>query len=465
MVTEDQAREIMWALKLFHANADSYSTARNYYKGFQRLAFNTDKFNNAFGKMFKAFADNVCPTIVETLKDRLKLDGFTIEDKQIQADIDELWRRNRMRVRTGEVHLDTVIEGDGYLIVWPDAQGNPIFYPNRANAVVIEYDDEQPGWIVRAAKTWQEKNTGKQRLTLYYPDRIEKYITQQKVEGGLPDNANPFIQFDGAEAWPLPNPYNKVPVFHFGNRAGIGTLGMSELSEVIPLQDALNKTIGDMLVNSEFYGIPQRWATGIENTGDVAEMKQRYSLSAGGIWGTDKSDVKFGSFAVGDPDKYILVIENFRKEIARVARTPLHYFDLGTRVPSGEALKTAEAPLLAKVQDRQETWGPVWSDCMRFALQIMGKGDYEPEPKWADTSPRSDKEQADIGDIKVNKLGIPEETVWSEMGYSQKKIDEMKKIIAAKPPLAPVINPANAARNAFQKAPPAIHAMFGAGTQ
>lgn len=460
-ITEEQSKDIKWALEKFKSLADGYKLARDYYDGKHRLIFNSEKFKNAFGGLFASFADNTCPAICETLKDRLKLDGFTLpKDAAIEKDIAELWRRNRMKVRANQVHLDAIIEGDCYLLVWPDAEGTPIFYPNRGSAVVIEYDDEQPGLIVKAAKTWTVQKDGKQRLTLFYPDRIEKYVTTAKIQGGLPDNHLSFIEFETpGEAWPLPNPYDKVPVFHFGNRAGIGNLGTTELSEVIPLQDALNKSIGDMLVNSEFYGIPQRWATGVDTSLTDADIKKAYQLVAGGVWATDKGDAKFGNFQSGDIDKHITVIENFRKEIARAGRTPLHYFDSSVRAPSGEALKTLEAPLLAKVSDRQETWGPVWSDAMRFALQITGKGDFEPEPNWIDTTPRSDLEQVTIATGK-QALGIPNETLWEELNYSPEQIDAMKKQIAAQPPLK--INPAGAARNGFQSARPNVAAMFAA---
>lgn len=440
MPTEEQVKDIKWALTKFNDLSAGYKLARDYYKGKHRLIFNSEKFNNAFAGLFQAFADNTCPAICETLKDRLKLDGFTLpKDSAIEKDISEIWRRNRMQVRANQVHLDAIIEGDCYLIVWPSIKNSsPIFYPNRGNTVVIDYDDEEPGLIVKAAKTWTVKADGKQRLTLYYPDRIEKYVTASKVQGGLPDNANSFLEFETAgEAWPLPNPYDKVPVFHFGNRASIGDQGTTELSEVIPLQDALNKSIGDMLVNSEFYGIPQRYATGVDIGLSAQEAKKAYQLIAGGLWATDKTDAKFGSFPAGDIDKHIMVIENFRKEIARAGRTPLHYFDSSVRAPSGEALKTLEAPLLAKVMDRQETWGPVWSDAMRFALQIMGKGDHEPEPNWADTTPRSDLEQVTIASAKSEKLGIPDEILWEELGYSQEQIAHMKEVAAANPKPAP----------------------------
>jgi hypothetical protein len=424
-VTDD----IKWALTEFASRRNSYTLARNYYDGNHRLAFASEKLQSAFGRLFKAFADNLCPCVCETVKDRLKLDGFTVPQGQdVRPSIDEIWRRNRLKVRANEVHLDSLIEGDGYLIIWPDKEDFPTFYPNRATAIVTEYDDEQPGYITRAAKAWTVEN--KSRLTLYFRDRIEKYITREKVHGGLPDRAEAFIRFEAeGEPWPIKNNYDKVPVFHFGNRTGIGSLGISELQEAIPVQDALNKSIADMLVASEFYGVPQRWAIGLEDDLTLAEAKKKYPLLAGGVWGSTSKDIKFGQFEPSDVSHYLSIIDGFRKEIARVSRTPLHFFSLEGTYPSGESLKTAEAPLTAKINDKSEAWGGVWSDAMRFALQIAGKGEYEPEAKWLNTETRNEGEQIKQASTKVKDLGIPQEVVWSELGYSEKQIQDMQNAV------------------------------------
>ena len=198
--------------------------------------------------------------------------------------------------------------------------------------------------------------------------------------------------------------------------------GCSELREAIPLQDALNKSVADMLVASEFYGVPQRWVTGLEDEEVIREARKRFQLVAGGLWATTDKEAKFGEFSAADISKFITVSETFRKEIARVSRTPLHYFALEGSFPSGESLRTAEGPLIRKVKDRQETWGAVWSDAMRFALQIAGRDGYEPEAKWLNAETRDDDGEVQRAATKVTQLQIPFEQVWREMGYTEEQI-------------------------------------------
>jgi len=71
-----------------------------------------------------------------------------------------------------------------------------------------------------------------------------------------------------------PNPYGRVPVFHFPNRR-VYDYGISDLADVIPIQDALNKALMDMLVAMEFGAFKQRWVTGIEYETDPVTGKPK----------------------------------------------------------------------------------------------------------------------------------------------------------------------------------------------
>lgn len=414
--------DIKWAIEAITTQALNYAKPRAYYKGEQPLAFASEKFREAFGRQLKAFAENNCPRIIATVKDRLIVDGFQTVGKGASVDTDnrlgEIWRRNRMRVRAKQTHQDALIDGDAYVIVWPNDKDETVLYPNRAHLVTVTYHDEEPGFIVRAAKMW----TGADKtvhLNLFYPDRTEKYVSTQKHgEGTGSVRAEAFIAFETEnEAWPLPNPWGRVPVFHFANRASIGEPGVSELREALPLTDALNKTNADLVVAEEFYAIRQRWATGIEEFDGKPKP--------GGIWAVESPDVKFGEFNASDISQYVTTGDMWRKSIARVTRTPDHHF-AGGQPPSGESLKMLEAPLIAKVTDAQDSWGMVWGDVMRFAAQAEGVENVaEVETIWRDTTPRNETEQIDNAVKKVD-LGVSENQALREIGYSADDIDRMR---------------------------------------
>ena len=65
----------------------------------------------------------------------------------------------------------------------------------------------------------------------------------------------------------MPNPLGVVPVVAIRNSDRIlDDRGCSEIDDLKPLVDALNKSLADMMVTSEYVGRPRRWATGMELT-------------------------------------------------------------------------------------------------------------------------------------------------------------------------------------------------------
>lgn len=403
-----------------------YLTYANYYDGKHNLTFASEKFWNAFGSMFRAFADNLCPTVVEACTDRLNLVGFDPDDAQRGAsDAWQIWRDNRMDQRASEVHSEALISGDAYVIVWPGEDNKPVFYPNCAQVVNVKFENNTPGKIAFAVKEWTEKDK-KSRINVYYPDRIEKYISKNAIsDGTTPTRTDAYDERDDDEGGSvIPNPYDQVPVFHFANNARVGHLGKSELKDMKPLQDALNKAVCDMLVGMEFVAWPQRYMTGVEITKDPQTGKpiNPFKPGADRIWAVPDKEAKFGEFSQTHLDQFIAVQESFRLEIARVSRTPLHYLMPTTgQFPSGESLKTAEAPFVAKVKRRQVAFGNVWEDVMRFALKIESKEAGMLSAQWQNAEPRSDAEMIQNAQIK-STLGVPTNQILRELGYTEEQI-------------------------------------------
>jgi hypothetical protein len=374
--------DIELALTNFRINGPRYGRFERYYDGKHDLAFATEKFQNTFGTLFREFALNLCPVVCDAVRDKLRITGFGADETP-----DAIWRRNRMGTRAGEVHKEALRAGDAYLIVWPDASGRAMLFPNRAANISVVYDDESAGRIEWAAKYWiaADKHI---RLNLFYPDRVEKYVSKDPSEGALPD-AKGFLPEET-----IANPYGVVPVFHFANNADVGSLGRSELEAAIPIQDGLNKSVLDMLVAMEFSAYRQRWAAGIEIEFD-SEGKQIAPFKAGveHLWMSENPQATFGDFAAADLEQFLKVKDSFRIDIASVTGTPLHYFLQESRgFASGVSLRQNETRFNAKVRDRQESFGQVWSDALTLALAIEGQTAPDLTPQWEDPAALSQKE-------------------------------------------------------------------------
>ncbi len=188
--------DIGLALNSLSARLTKYGLYERYYNGDHALAFATEKFRNAFGVLFAAFADNLSPVVCDAVADRLKVIGFGVEegDDAYGGAAWELWEENRMDRQSGQVHLDALKEGDAYVVVWPDPEtGEVQIYPNDPSRVVVGYSQETPGLVDMAAKVWAVSD-GRVRCNLYYPDRIEKYVTDRSTKGAFPRSLKSWIQ-------------------------------------------------------------------------------------------------------------------------------------------------------------------------------------------------------------------------------------------------------------------------------
>ena len=465
------------AIEKLRVQAGRYRRARRYYAGLHDLSFATEKFANTFGEMFREFALNLCPAVVDATRDKLKVKGFgiaglgskslepqrrrdsegfsreSVEGGRIISDlVMSIWRANKMAIRAGELHKEALRCGDAYVIVWPGANGEVQIVPNAADTMTVHYDEELPGRIVWAAKHWRAAD-GRTRLNLYFPDRIEKYISKDKGEGVLPDARNfvpvavprskvqahgpkqPSLGFvnestpvSGTLAAPVvSNPWGIVPVFHFANNADIGEFGRSELEAAMPVQDGLNKSVLDMLVAMEVSAFRQRWAAGIEIKYDQETGKEVPPFRSGvdTLWTSENPDARFGDFGATELEQFLKVKDGFRIDIASVTGTPLYYLMPHVRaIPSGESLRKSETRFLAKVRDRQEQFGSVWAEAMSFALKIAGRPDVSLVTHWEDPAPTSEREI--LENLRLKKeLGISTEQALKEAGYGDTEAKKM----------------------------------------
>jgi hypothetical protein len=429
------------ALKELARRSSDYRKAKDYYDGKHQLAFATEKFRNAFGDLFNKFADNLMPPVVDAVKDNLQITGFNIEagDESLADAAWKIWQDARMGRRAGQVHKEALRSGDAYLIVWPNKDGRPVFHPNKSHLCMVNYDDEETERVSSAVKMWPRADK-RYRLNLYFPDRIEKYVTRQSHPNGMPESAKAFDEFEvPGEAWPLENPYGVVPVFHFANNADMGEAGRSELTDVMPLQDALNKAVLDKMVAMEFTAFTQRYAIGLDVETDPVTGKPIVPFTGlERMLTIGNPDAKFGQFEGASLEQFLKVQDSFRMEIARVSGTPLHYFFLQDgSVPSGEALKTLEKRFLKKIEDRQSSFGQVWEEIIVLALKMSDEtfadvtDDVRLFAQWTDPAPASEKERLDSLVVK-QQLGVDDEQLLIEAGYGLKDIQRMMKAKAAR---------------------------------
>lgn len=446
-LSDSKAREVVKVIETLETKGGEAMGYRGYYDGLQARMISNRRLRTIFGNLFKKFRLNLCKPVVDSLSDRLQIQSFSSVAGDARAEHERalaLWKHNRMGFRAGVVHKESISAGDAFVIVWPDKEGVPLIQPQFTGSCIVDYEPDAMGKIRRAAKLFEDDEK-RARLTLYYPDRIEKYAKDGR-EGSArgvitASNAQDFEPFrvDGEE-WPLPNSYGVVPVFHFPNNADVGQWGVSELWDAVSVQDMLNYLAFNLLVGTEFQSFRQRYAVGIEVPHDEETGKPVNPFKAGPeqVWiaeGADGSNPAFGEFSAADLNQLDTVKRSAALDMAQVTQTPPHYFFSASNLVSGESQKTAEQKLDAKVVDRQIAFGDVWAQVMALAIAIESNLSYESvlgtlDVNWKDTKPRNEKESWEIAQLK-NSLGVPSEQILREQGYSDEQLEEFERLRAA----------------------------------
>lgn len=393
----DSPDQLAWALRALRdtTRQSLYRQARSFYDTgkpvdghLERLG--TQKFREVFGAVFD-LADNLCAAVVDSVADRLKVTGVNAGEGAA-ADLGErawaIWQRNRMDAQGPATHLEALKTGDGYVLVWPGADGKAVIWPVKSCDMAVTYSANAPGVISRATRVWYDEEEERTHVDLFLGSsgndeaRIERYASKAKRKAGAPLGSpyhfEPYVGLNsgGVEIEAvIPNPWGSVPVFHFPNKRHHG-YGVSELSNVYSLQRGLNKTLLDLMVAQEFSAFRQRWATGID-VGDVGAdgkpVAPPFDYGIDRMLTVPEPDAKFGDFGASDLTQYVEVLENLRAEIARVSGTPLHYlFITKGDYPSGEAMKSAEARFTTKVERLQQSFGNQWEDMLALALRMEG---------------------------------------------------------------------------------------------
>jgi hypothetical protein len=428
---------LQWAITTYREDSRnrSYRIFQQYADGEQGGFKSPVEIPKELRPTYDAVTYNRCASVIDAMADRIMVEGFNEAGGGSAQDAINLWHENRMDKREGEVNQEALTAGDGYVIVWPHPiSGRPTIWPQNADQLRVLYDEEQPGLVTLATKMWKRDDNYIQ-LNVYLPDRLEKYITMQPYRSGaLPRESNDFERYqpDGDLTWPLRYDWYRdqlpsIPVFHFANNARTGQYGRSELKDVIPLQDGLNNTLAITMVVTGQQGFPLRHVEGYEPETDLATgQKKQLSVPIGGILGFPDANTKVGQFDAAQLQQLISVGESFDLMISRVSRVPVHYLGLTSNFPSGESLKTADAPFVAKLDDRARAFGNVWEDVMTLALRMAGvEITYELEAVYASTAPRSEMEELQAAILK-KQVGFSTEEILRDLGKSDKDIAQMQ---------------------------------------
>lgn len=417
------------------ARTPEINRCESYYAGHHNLAFATSKFREAFGRLFREFSDNWCELVVDSSVERIAVQGFRFEKEDLKGDDAAwgIWQANGLDAESVIAHTTAVKTGMAYILVGPgDADDDGTMMPE----VTVEHPCEvivatEPGSRRErqaALKRWTD-DLGFVNAYVYLPDVIYVFQSEKAITSQSSNTPAHWLLVDQ-----IVNTLGVVPIVPLPNDPDGRGNGTSDIAQVIPSQDAVNKLIADMVVSAEFNAFPQRYLTGVELIEDEATIKMVNDLMAGSsrLWNATDKDAKFGAFPETDLKGFVSGIELLIQHIAARTRTPPHYL-LGQsgNFPSGDSLKATETGLVAKVRKKHLFFGEAWEEAIRLAFRLQGDAQrgsaMRAETLWKDPESRSFGELVD-GLVKLATIGVPEEFLWSKAGYSPQEIARMQQI-------------------------------------
>lgn len=452
--------------------APTVSLYERYYDGTHRLAFATSKFREAFGDLFSAFSDNWCGVVVDAAVERLEVQGFRFgKDKTADDDAWRIFQANGLDAELPTAFENAVATGWGYLLVSPnpDDDKTPRITVEHPLEMIVAHAPGARRLRLAALKKWID-DEGFAFATLYLPDGVHKWRSEKEVAPALKNRAtgatvpSSTTAGDGERGWkpileagqtfavqkwiPRPdaddvdddgfagdNPFGEVSVVPLLNRPTARAEGRSDLTSVVPIQDAVNKLCADMLVASEFAAFRQRWAAGIEVPLDPETgrpMRKVFDAAVDRMFATANEEAKFGTFDATDLSNYVQGVEMLVQHLAAQTRTPPHYL-LGSSgsFPSGESLKATETGLVARCRRKMLPFGEGLEETLRLSFKLLDPNDeraraIDAETIWRDPESRSEGELVD-GLVKLSTIGVPRRALWERLGASPQQIDRWER--------------------------------------
>ncbi|HWL96044.1 MAG TPA: phage portal protein [Nocardioidaceae bacterium] len=393
----------------------AYTTLDSYYAGTQPLSFLSPEAKTALGTRLARMASNIPRLAVTSLAERLRVTGLHRDgtaDPTLWGD----WIANDLDQMAGTAHREALTLGASYVIVWGTTPVPKVTVESPRQVAVLT--DPGTRRIVAAVKRWEMLTTTE--AVLYEPDRITRLRAQ--TTGAT------IAGFRTIET--IRNPLGVVPVVRFRNGDRLLDDGTSEITDLIPLVDALNKSLADMMVTSEYVGRPRRWATGIELEEDDEGEAVNPIPEGDRAMVSENEAAKFGQLNAADLSGYEAAVRVLLGQIMAVSALPAHYVGVFTDNPaSADALRASEASLTARAEARQATFGRSWEDVARLMVAVREGTDpaaVDVRVRWADAATRSVAQEADAV-VKLHAAGLlPASYALARLGYDADEIEQVR---------------------------------------
>lgn len=441
----------------------SVQLADDYYRGKQRLRFATEKWAEYHAARYKDFSDNWCAPVANSPNERLRVEGFKLDQDPGQSDDEKSlwrdWQANDMDAQSSQGWLSSIITGRSYVQVWGDDEAEPVATWERADQMTIGYDPERPGVAIDQLKTWHDGTT--EFATYSTPELVWKwerpYLDHTPApvrEGEVPPRAAGFFETTSGilvpsqnvngwkmrqpsrdNTWPLPNPLGVLPAVEMPNRPMLGGEPLSDIAGTMAMQDSINllwaylfnaadqaSMKARVVMGLDKPSIPILDASGNEIGRQPVDLKK---LSEDRILWLEGDGGSIGEWEAARLDVFTGVIEVQVTHVAAQTRTPPHYLVLGKGMVNvnADGMRAAETGLVKKVEEEQLFLSPGVRGYFQRTALVRGNKDLAKQCRfgtvgWRGAENHSRAQLVD-GLQKLSAIGFPFAWIAEQYGLSQ----------------------------------------------
>lgn len=441
------------ALQEMRKARPAYDKAEQYDEGPVDEVFVAPKLRWVMRESGINFQEIMGGTVIDAVSNRLTITSVqpAEENQAVDEALSAFDKANLMTLVRPQLVRNTLKFGDYYLFAWQTETGVRVIPVDPRQARLL-YGDDDPTLPSLGIRRWVLKNRHV-RVDLAYRDHIESYISAGPNPNATQNTEFVPYQVPGNDSHIVEHQFGRPPLFHFSTGLP-GEYGTPEHRGFYATQDILLKLALGHMAAVDYTAIPQRYAimaadydTSEAEDQDAAQyyydqpvptprVREREALSnlranPGSLW-YQRGVTAFGQFDPADPAAFISPATHHLQIGATITSTPLHFFEgmAGGSLPSGESLKVAMEPLIAKCRDRQATFDHGMRDFYGSILTVLGFAGAEVVLRWAPVEPTNESETWSVARDK-QAAGVPVDVTLSEAGYDEDTVDQWQRENAA----------------------------------
>lgn len=363
---------------------------------------------------------------VDTVVQRQHVRSFSMPDQPDANDqLWEIWEANNMESQSVLAHLETRIQGHGFVAVGmnPDDKEHPLITVESSKSMIARIDPRTRR-ITAALRVYYDpyRSNAPTQATLYQPDSTVYLDKGAGWDWAVTDRDEHHL--------------GQVPVVQFINRPRVGDFtGESEMQDVLRPTDMAARALMDLQVAMETHAVPGKWAVGLSDkdfidakTGRIATPWQTYYTAMT----TSKSkDAKFGQFTASDLSNFKTVIDLLAEQVSAVTGLPVRYFGQNSANPASEgAIRADEVRLVKNVELKNSLDGDSWGDVMALAWRMATSEQVDGHrirTDWDDPNTPTFAQKADAIQKLVATGILSREGAWDELGWSEARKDKERE--------------------------------------